>query len=115
MPRKIKDKLCSEDDAFDSRTVQSFEWIAVSLFLFVGFVPLYAMWITLDRMQLNNENLLLCSMLGIFMFTVIETFTVILLWGFKKIQLPKEFARWLGGATIGEVAVLLVIIVKKLI
>ena len=42
--------------------------------------------------------------LGTFMFCVIATFAVIILWGLGRLDLPSKFVGWLGGATIGEVA-----------
>jgi hypothetical protein len=45
--------------------------------------------------------------LGIYMYTVITTFAIIFLWGLGRLVIPDQFMRWLGVATIGEVAGLL--------
>jgi hypothetical protein len=45
--------------------------------------------------------------LGIYMYTVITTFAIIFLWGLGRLVIPDQFMRWLGAATIGEIAGLL--------
>lgn len=51
--------------------------------------------------------------LAIYMFTVIATFAVIVLWGLGRLDLPHSFMKWLGGATVGEVVGLLVYVLKQ--
>jgi hypothetical protein len=52
--------------------------------------------------------------LGIYMFVVIATFAIIILWGLGRLDIPESFMKWLGGATIGEVAGLLLFVVKQI-
>jgi hypothetical protein len=51
--------------------------------------------------------------LGIYIFAVIATFSIILLWGLGRLEIPDSFMKWLGGATIGEVAGLLLYVLKQ--
>lgn len=46
-------------------------------------------------------------MLGIYIFAVIATFAIIFLWGLGRLVIPDSFMRWLGIATVGEIAGLL--------
>jgi hypothetical protein len=41
--------------------------------------------------------------LGIYMFAVIATFAIIILWGLGRLDIPDSFMKWLGMATIGEI------------
>ena len=54
------------------------------------------------------------SLLILFGLSVFATYTLIFLWGFKKIELPHGFIHWLVAATIGQTASLLFIITKDL-
>ncbi len=53
-------------------------------------------------------------LLALFAFAVICTYALIFLWGWKKISLPDAFVHWLGAATVGQTAGLLLIIVRNL-
>jgi hypothetical protein len=52
--------------------------------------------------------------LGIYMFAVIATFAIIILWGLGRLDLPNKFMGWLGAATIGEIAGLLGYVVHQI-
>ena len=52
--------------------------------------------------------------LGIYMFAVIATFAIIILWGLGRLDLPDKFMAWLGVATIGEIAGLLAYVVRQI-
>ena len=51
-------------------------------------------------------------LLWIYMFAVIATFSIVILWGLGRLELPAKFMNWLGGATIGEIAGLVVMVVR---
>ncbi len=53
-------------------------------------------------------------LLWIYMFAVIATFSIVILWGLGRLELPEKFMNWLGGATIGEVAGLVIFVVKQI-
>lgn len=79
---------------------------------------------TLDALDLvkavqNLSDIGLREMLTIFLLALfgastIATYVLIFFWGFKLIELPSPFVHWLGGATVGEISGLLVIIVKSI-
>ncbi len=52
--------------------------------------------------------------LGIYVFAVIATFAIIILWGLGRLELPDKFMDKLGVATIGEIAGLLLFMLKYL-
>jgi hypothetical protein len=52
--------------------------------------------------------------LGTYMFAVIATFAIIILWGLGRLDIPESFMKWLGGATIGEVVGLVVFVIKQI-
>ena len=52
--------------------------------------------------------------LGIYMFAVIATFAIIILWGLGRLDIPDSFMKWLGMATIGEIAGLVGVVVKEI-
>lgn len=51
--------------------------------------------------------------LGIYMFAVIATFAIIILWGLGRLDIPDSFMKWLGMATIGEIVGLLAYVLKQ--
>lgn len=53
--------------------------------------------------------------LWIYMFAVIATFAIIVLWGLGRLDLPGNFMKWLGGATVGEIAGLLLFVLKRVL
>lgn len=53
-------------------------------------------------------------LLWIYMFAVIATFSIIILWGFGRLVLPEKFMNWLGAATIGEIAGILLFVIKQI-
>lgn len=115
MPAHPKQQLELEPREFfkDARVVTG---LAMGIALIVlGMLPLLAIWILVRSMPFEIHNFIALTLVGTFLFVVVETFAVIILWGFRQIDLPQTFVRWLGGATIAEVAILLAIVVKKLI
>ncbi|MGH9635421.1 MAG: hypothetical protein ACRD72_11360 [Candidatus Angelobacter sp.] len=70
-----------------------------------------------DLLTASNISLrekLAIGLLVLFAAAVTSTYTLIFLWGFQKIHLPGPFVHWLGGATIGQTASLLVLVVRDL-
>jgi hypothetical protein len=86
--------------------------VALALVLF-GFLPLLGLWLLLRGLDFKLENVVALTLLGTYVFAVIETFAIIILWGLGRLYLPKAFVPWLGGATIGEIVTLLLIVVKR--
>jgi hypothetical protein len=77
----------------------------LGLLVFAAAVPIAAMlwW---GRPTLFAEFTTMIF-LGIYMYAVITTFAIIFLWGLGRLVIPDQFMRWLGIATIGEIAGLL--------
>lgn len=98
----------------DARVVTGAElFVGLGLVIF-GLLPLLGIWIVLQKIPFQLDNFIALALVGTYIFAVIETFAIIILWGLGRLYLPPKFVPWLGGATIGEIAVLLTIVVKKL-
>ncbi len=70
-----------------------------------------------NALVLSNINLrekLAIRIFVVFSGTVALTYTLIFLWGFKIIALPGAFVHWLGGATVGQTAGMLTLILRDL-
>ncbi len=85
---------------------------AIALLLF-GVVPLVVGWLFLRQGTIELQTYMAVTLLGIYAFAVIVTFATILLWGFRRLELPDKFVSWLGAATVGEVAGMVLFIVRK--
>ena len=96
----------------DARVESPVQLSIALLLLVIGIVPLFSIMWYFRALQLNDFVALV--LLGTFVFAVVETFAIIILWGMKRLDLPPTFAHWLGAATVGEIATLLTIVVKKL-
>jgi hypothetical protein len=88
------------------------DWAAVGLLVFAVLCPVAAVaWWG----KPNSFSELVTEMIvGVYVFAVIATFSIILLRGLNRLDLPDKFMYWLGGATIGEVVGLLYLLVGKL-
>jgi hypothetical protein len=53
------------------------------------------------------------AILTLFAFSVVATFGVIVADGLGRLKLPPALLNWLGGATVGEIAGMLYIIIKS--
>ncbi len=85
--------------------------LALGLIVFAAVIPILAVaWWGRPGTLADFLTLLF---VGVYMFAVITTFAIILLWGLGRLDLPEKFMHWLGAATIGEVAGLLMFVVKK--
>lgn len=87
-----------------SRLVTGFEIkTGIGLLIFSAVIPIVTVW-WWGRPASFGEFITLIFV-GIYMFAVLATFAIIVLWGLGRLDLPGKFVWWLGGATIGEVAV----------
>ena len=66
------------------------------------------------RSNIRLREIFSVVLLSIFGLSILFTYSLIFLWGYGTIHLDKAFAHWLGGATIGQTATLLVSIVSYL-
>jgi hypothetical protein len=67
-----------------------------------------------EMSNISLRELTTAVLLVVFSGSVAATYTLIFFWGFQKIKLPNGFVHWLGAATVGQTASLLVLIVKNL-
>ena len=95
----------------EAREVTPFDKCGIALVAF-GMSPLVVGWILLFRREFEMGEFIAINILGLFSLTVIETFSIILLWGLGRLELPQKIVHWLGMATVGEVAGMLLIIIK---
>lgn len=66
------------------------------------------------RSNIRLREIFSIVLLSIFGLSILFTYALIFFWGYGTIHLDKAFAHWLGGATIGQTATLLVSIVGYL-
>jgi hypothetical protein len=90
------------------------ERFATLALLAFGMLPFLVAWFySYVHKDMPFDQLITLNILAAFFFTVIETFSLILLRGFGRITVPDKFMHWLGGATVGQVAGMLLWIIKK--
>ena len=94
------------------REVSPFDWTAIAMLMFAALVPI-AIAIYWGHPG-SIGDLATIVFLGLFVFAVIATFSIIVLWGLGRLALPDKFMSWLGAATIGEIAGLLAFVIHHL-
>jgi hypothetical protein len=100
-----------------ARELPGENWTAIGLLIFAAVIPvaLTIWWESHSPMTL--AELITLLFMDIYIFAVVSTFAIIVLWGLKRLDLPNKFMSWLGAATVGEIAGLLTyvihIILKK--
>lgn len=98
----------------DARPMTGSEHLATLALLAFGTLPFLVAWTYIyAHKEMALDQLITLNVLAAFFFTVIETFSLILLRGFSRITVPDKFMHWLGGATVGQVGGMLVWIIKK--
>jgi hypothetical protein len=116
LPRKAAetDKPPILEPVQDARPMTGMERLASLSLLGFGMLPFLAAWFYIYvHKDIQLEQLITLNVLAGFFFTVIETFSLILLRGFGRIVVPDKFMHWLGAATVGQVAGMLLWIIKK--
>jgi hypothetical protein len=87
---------------------------AVSLLAF-GAVPLVITWVRLFRGQSDMATWITLTILGLYSFALIETISMILLKGLRRIDLSDATMHWLSGMALAELAPMVWYIIKKII
>lgn len=109
--KKLEDREQPEEVFHASRVVTGPELgIGIGLLVFAAIFP-SAVILWWGRPGALSDFVTLV-ILWIYMFAVISTFAIILLWGLGRLDLPAGFMKWLGGATVGEIAGLLLFALK---
>jgi hypothetical protein len=90
-----------------AREIPGENWTAIGLLIFAAVIPvaLTVWWEKHSPMTLPDLVTLL--FMDIYIFAVVSTFAIIVLWGLNRLDLPNKFMSWLGAATVGEIAGLL--------
>ena len=113
MKKQSGEEVVSTIGVIEAKDVSSWEIAGAVARLLFGTVPLIVGWLFLRQRPFDLQDYMAVTLLGIYAFAVIVTFAIILLWGFKRLELETKFINWLGAATVGEVAGMLLFIVKK--
>jgi hypothetical protein len=87
---------------------------AVGLLAF-GAVPLVITWVRLLREQSDLSTWITLTILGLYAFALIETISMILLKGLRRIDLSDATMHWLSGMALAEVAPMAWYIIKKIL
>jgi len=87
---------------------------AIGLLTF-GAAPMVIAWIRLFTMPFDMKTWVALSILGLYTFASIETISLILLKGFRRIDLSDTVMHWLGGMALAEVGPMAWYIVKRII
>ncbi len=85
----------------EAKVVSGIELSAAIALLLFGIIPfMLGFWFLRGR-PFDLREFALVEVLGIFVFAVIETFAIIVLWGLGRLDLPEKFVHWLGLANGG--------------
>jgi len=97
------------------KVVNWLELGGVWILVYGGAVPLFAILaLLLFRRDIDFHQVVMLILLGVFTFSVMETFAIFLLVGLKRLELPKSLLHCLEAASIGQTAGLLAIACKWL-
>ncbi|MEG9437209.1 hypothetical protein JAO29_13705 [Edaphobacter sp. HDX4] len=76
-------------------------------------IPTIGVWVFIATNRLSTpQQFVGLTMVALFIFVTVATIGLIVLAAIKAIQLDSGFLKWLGGATVAEVAGICTIIVK---
>ena len=96
----------------DGKKVTWLELGAAWGLIYVAFLPLMAIIVYVFCHPMDNDRRFVFILLGVYIFSVMATFAIILLRGLRRLDLPNAFLLWMGGATIGQLGLLLIPIIK---
>ena len=93
--------------------LSGFEWVSIFLIALGLVVPsvFAATFVARNKISAPKDYLALC-IATLFSFAVVATFGIIIGVGLKRLVLEPTMFNWLGGATVGEIAGMLYIIIK---
>ena len=87
---------------------------AIGLLSF-GAVPLIITWVRLLKEPSSMSEWVTLTILGLYSFALIETISMILLKGLRRIELSDSAMHWLGGMALAEIAPMAWYIIKKIL
>lgn len=80
-----------------------------------GAAPMVIAWVRLFTMSFDMKTWAALTVLGLYAFASIETISLILLRGFRRIELSDAAMHWLGGLALAEVGPMSWYIIKHII
>lgn len=87
---------------------------ALTLMIF-GAAPMVISWIRLFTVPFDSKVWVAMSIVGLYLFFSIETISLIILRGFRRVDLSDATMHWLGGMALAEVSPMAWYIIKKLL
>jgi hypothetical protein len=88
-------------------------WLAIVLIGVVLLILAANGFIFMWTNRINDpKDFIAITLTSLFVLVTTSTMAIILLWGAKVLELDAGFMKWLGGATVAEVAGILTIIVN---
>lgn len=87
---------------------------ALSLLAF-GAAPMVITWVRLFTMTFEMKTWVALTILGLYAFASIETISLILLKGFRRIDLSEAAMHWLGGMALAEIGPMAWYIIKHIV
>lgn len=93
--------------------MSAFEWFAIILISLGIAVPSVFAFVFMASNRINDAKVYLAiSISSLFSFAVVATFGIIIAQGLNRLSLASGLLNWLGGATVGEIAGMLYIIIR---
>jgi hypothetical protein len=88
-------------------------WIAMLLIGVVLLILALNGFVFISKNKISDpKDFIAITLTSLFVLTTTSTLAIIILWGAKLLTLDTAFVKWLGGATVAEVAGILTIIVN---
>ena len=90
-----------------------FRDVPLLVMLVVALIPSGGVMVFIGKNRISDAAVFIAlTIVCIFAFVTVCTMGLIVLNAASVIELDKDFMRWLGGATVGEVAGMLLIVVR---
>jgi len=89
------------------------EWIAMLLIGVVLMILAANGFVFIASNKISDpKDFIAITLTSLFVLTTTSTLAIIILWGASLLKLDLGFVKWLGGATVAEVAGILTIIIN---
>jgi len=111
--RKVEVDPVEQLPVFDRQLQGPFRGVGLAI-MSIACASLIAFGVKLFAAPLSARDALVWGLLGLFCFSVIVVFGLIMLWGLKLIDLPKDFMRYLTAITVAELAAMLLALIRAL-
>jgi hypothetical protein len=116
MPRKKAPEIPEEIKIQSAIEMTPWERGTALGLLGFGAAPMVIAWIRLFTLStFDSKTWVYLSVLGLFTFVSIETISLILLKGFRRIDLSDSTMHWLGGAALVEVGPMAWFLIKHML